>query len=92
MKRALKLRVQSLADIEKWIIGLGGKLIKEDTQDTLISISRNLLQQVSCQRVSEPLKVAPPKKWRSRVSVKEAKTRRVEGSGMPLKSRGAASY
>lgn len=33
MKRELKLRVKSLANIEKQIIALGGELIKEDTQE-----------------------------------------------------------
>ncbi len=33
MKRELKLRVTSIADIEKQIIALGGKLIKEDIQE-----------------------------------------------------------
>lgn len=33
MKRELKFRVQSLASVEKQIIALGGKLIKEDTQE-----------------------------------------------------------
>lgn len=33
MKRELKLRVTSIADIEKQIIAQGGKLMKEDTQE-----------------------------------------------------------
>jgi adenylate cyclase class IV len=33
MKRELKMRVNSLAEVEKQIIRLGGKLIKEDTQE-----------------------------------------------------------
>jgi len=33
MKRELKLRVVSIAEIEKQIIALGGKLTKEDTQE-----------------------------------------------------------
>lgn len=33
MKRELKLRVQSLAEVEQQIIALGGKLVKEDTQE-----------------------------------------------------------
>lgn len=33
MKRELKMRVSSLVDIEKQIINLGGKLVKEDTQE-----------------------------------------------------------
>jgi hypothetical protein len=33
MKRELKLRITSIADIEKRIIALGGTLIKEDVQE-----------------------------------------------------------
>lgn len=33
MKRELKLRVESLADIEMQILALGGRLIKEDIQE-----------------------------------------------------------
>lgn len=35
MKRELKLRVTSIAGIEKQIIALGGKLVKEDAQEYL---------------------------------------------------------
>lgn len=33
MKRELKLRVDSLAVVEKRIIALGGRLVKEDVQE-----------------------------------------------------------
>lgn len=33
MRRELKMRVNSLAEVEKQIIALGGKLIKEDVQE-----------------------------------------------------------
>lgn len=33
MKRELKLRIDSIAEVEKQIIALGGQLVKEDTQE-----------------------------------------------------------